>query len=178
MTTETRQPARQTTETRPESTERESRDELLTLNLPMVSFQVHRPHMPQMRRPQMRMPHVDTEPARKAVRNARTAMPPPERIAYYGGLGALAAFGVIEWPVAAAIGAGTVIAQRARGMRRAEPSSETARPKTEAAAEPTAETAAEKPKRASRTPRASSETPSDAAKTARARVRSAKTKPT
>ncbi|GAB3971208.1 hypothetical protein GCM10029978_045960 [Actinoallomurus acanthiterrae] len=41
-------------------------------------------------------------------------LPPPERLAFYGGLGATAIFGVIDWPVAAAIGIGTVLAQRVR----------------------------------------------------------------
>jgi hypothetical protein len=50
---------------------------------------------------------------------AKTFLPPPERLIYYGGLGALAMLGFIEWPVAAAIGAGTMIAQRARGAEKA-----------------------------------------------------------
>lgn len=45
------------------------------------------------------------------------AMPEPKRLAFYGGLGALAIFGAIDWPVAVAIGAATVIA---RGGRRDE----------------------------------------------------------
>ncbi|GAA2101860.1 hypothetical protein GCM10009780_51980 [Actinomadura alba] len=49
----------------------------------------------------------------RAVSSAQSSLPPPERMAYYAGLGALAAFGVIEWPVAAAIGAGTILAKRA-----------------------------------------------------------------
>ncbi|HLI36954.1 MAG TPA: hypothetical protein VKV80_06385 [Streptosporangiaceae bacterium] len=36
----------------------------------------------------------------------------PERVLWYGGLGALAAFGVIDWPVAAVVGAGTYVARR------------------------------------------------------------------
>jgi hypothetical protein len=36
----------------------------------------------------------------------------PERVVWYGGLGALAAFGVIDWPVAAVVGAGTYMAKR------------------------------------------------------------------
>ncbi|SEG14090.1 hypothetical protein SAMN04489712_103366 [Thermomonospora echinospora] len=46
-------------------------------------------------------------------------LPPPERLAFYGGLGAMAAFNVISWPVAAAIGVGTAIAGRARRAGRA-----------------------------------------------------------
>jgi hypothetical protein len=48
-----------------------------------------------------------------AMTGAHPPLPPAERMAYYAGLGALAAFGVIEWPVAAAIGAGTILARRA-----------------------------------------------------------------
>lgn len=44
-------------------------------------------------------------------------LPPPERLAFYGGLGVAAVLGAIDWPVAAAIGIGTMIARRAgRGM--------------------------------------------------------------
>jgi hypothetical protein len=42
-------------------------------------------------------------------------MPPPRQALYFGGLAALAAFEIIEWPVALAIGAGTAL------MRRSEP---------------------------------------------------------
>ncbi|HYX97295.1 MAG TPA: hypothetical protein VE823_19745 [Geodermatophilus sp.] len=38
-----------------------------------------------------------------------------EKLAFYGGAAALAAFGVIDWPVAALVAAGTYIAQRSRG---------------------------------------------------------------
>ncbi|WP_214102596.1 hypothetical protein [Acrocarpospora catenulata] len=83
-------------------------EELLALNLPMVSLQVHRPHMP----------HMDTSWAERAMETGRKAMPPPERLIYYGGLGALAVIGAIEWPVAAAIGVGTMLASRARAAAR------------------------------------------------------------
>jgi hypothetical protein len=39
-------------------------------------------------------------------------LPPPERLAFYGGLGLAAVLGAIDWPVATAIGLGTVIARR------------------------------------------------------------------
>lgn len=39
-------------------------------------------------------------------------LPPPERLAFYGGLGVAAVLGAIDWPVAAAIGLGTMIARR------------------------------------------------------------------
>ncbi|WP_433356660.1 hypothetical protein ACQP25_21020 [Microtetraspora malaysiensis] len=80
-----------------------------TLNLPMVSLQFHRPHMPHVE-----MPHMSRQEVGHAVDVARSFLPPPERVIYYGGLGALAVFGVLEWPVAAAIGVGTMLAQRGR----------------------------------------------------------------
>lgn len=48
-------------------------------------------------------------------------LPPPDRLAYYAGLGAIAAFGVIDWPVALVIGAGHILADQhwsawARGL--------------------------------------------------------------
>lgn len=46
------------------------------------------------------------------------ALPPPDRLVFYGGLGAMAALNVISWPVAAAIGVGTMLAGRARRRER------------------------------------------------------------
>ncbi|MGI8312972.1 hypothetical protein [Saccharopolyspora hattusasensis] len=47
------------------------------------------------------------------VETVRGYLPSAQMIAFYGGLGALAAFSVIDWPVAAAISVGVVVAQRA-----------------------------------------------------------------
>jgi hypothetical protein len=58
---------------------------------------------------QFRAPRVDVG---SAVRVVRSSLPTPRRALYYGGLAALAAFSVIDWPVAAAIGVGTEIARR------------------------------------------------------------------
>jgi hypothetical protein len=41
--------------------------------------------------------------------------PDPGRLLWYGGLGALATIGVLEWPVAVVIGAATAIAARSSG---------------------------------------------------------------
>ena len=41
-------------------------------------------------------------------------VPPPEHLAYYGGLAALAAFEIIEWPVALVIAAGHLLASNHR----------------------------------------------------------------
>lgn len=39
-------------------------------------------------------------------------VPPPDQLAFYGALGTLAAIGLIDWPVAAAIGVGQVVVAR------------------------------------------------------------------
>lgn len=41
-------------------------------------------------------------------------IPPPEQLAYYGGLAALAALEIIDWPVAAVIAAGHLLASNHR----------------------------------------------------------------
>ena len=56
--------------------------------------------------PHVPMPHISKQEFGHYVDVARTILPPPERVAYYGALGAMAIFGAIEWPVAAAIGVG------------------------------------------------------------------------
>ncbi|OBJ69156.1 hypothetical protein [Mycobacterium sp. 1274756.6] len=42
------------------------------------------------------------------------AVPPPEQLAYYGGLALLATFELIEWPVALVIAAGHLMAANQR----------------------------------------------------------------
>jgi hypothetical protein len=37
-------------------------------------------------------------------------LPEPERLAFYGGIVTLAAFGIVEWPVAAVLGIGHLLA--------------------------------------------------------------------
>jgi hypothetical protein len=56
----------------------------------------------------------------RAGRSVVGRLPPPGRLAFYGGRGAAAVFGVIGWPVAVAIGAGGAIARRARAGDRPE----------------------------------------------------------
>ena len=50
-----------------------------------------------------------------AASTVQQYLPSREMTLWLGGLGTLAAFSVIDWPVAAAIGAGTIIAKRASG---------------------------------------------------------------
>jgi len=52
-----------------------------------------------------------------AGRSLSGRLPSKERLGYYAGLGALAAAGLIEWPVAAAIGVGMAVARRTGGDR-------------------------------------------------------------
>jgi hypothetical protein len=84
---------------RPESTEgtsSPSSPRTAMVNLPFVTAQ-------------FRKPELDFG---SAMRTVRSSLPTPQRAVYYGGLVALAAFSVIEWPVAAVIGIGTEIARR------------------------------------------------------------------
>jgi len=50
----------------------------------------------------------------RAAGAATTVLPPRDQLLYYGGLGVAAVAGVIEWPVAVAVGAGLAIARRSR----------------------------------------------------------------
>jgi hypothetical protein len=135
--------------------------DLLQLDTPVVSLHVHRPHMPSMPRiPGItRMPRMISnrgQEMNRAVETVKTFLPPAERIAYYSGLGLLAALGLVEWPVAVAIGAGTVLAtragaqqaQRAQQIQQAQPAAApSARPRASRAASTRA---------SSRTPRSTS----------------------
>lgn len=96
--------------TRTTAADRPEDADLLALDMPMVSLRVHRPHL--------RLPRMTGRPSGRAAHAMRSALPPVSRLAYYGGLGAAAALGAIEWPVAVAIGVGTAIGQRMRGDRR------------------------------------------------------------
>ncbi|MET7466040.1 hypothetical protein [Nonomuraea sp. NPDC005501] len=87
-----------------------------TLDLPMMSIELRprRVRLPHVSMPRLPVPRINRQEMGHAADVARSMLPPPERVAYYGALGAMAVMGVIEWPVAAAIGAGAIIAQRAR----------------------------------------------------------------
>jgi hypothetical protein len=50
-----------------------------------------------------------------AVRGIRSRLPSPTVTLFYSGLAATAAIGAISWPVAVAIGVGTVVSRRAAG---------------------------------------------------------------
>ncbi|GLW08751.1 hypothetical protein Misp01_38810 [Microtetraspora sp. NBRC 13810] len=78
-----------------------------TLDLPMLSLNVHRPNVSRQQVGSVVGTVAGT--ARSVLR--------PDHFLYYSGLAALAAFEVIEWPVAAAIGAGLIVAERSRRRR-------------------------------------------------------------
>jgi hypothetical protein len=83
-----------------------------TVNLPFVTATFRRPNVHLPRR----------ENVNSAVRQAGNLLPSPKAALYYGGLVATAAAGLIEWPVAAAIGVGTALASR--GEARPEPANQ------------------------------------------------------
>lgn len=93
----------------PEKPAEGSTDRGPTLNLPFVTLNFHKQHIP--------LPRIDPRKIADVVDAARARLPRPERIAYYAGLGAAALLELIEWPVAVAIGAGSMIAQRVSGQR-------------------------------------------------------------
>jgi hypothetical protein len=69
----------------------------------------------EFRAPRLHMPAIPSP--REAVRVADEAtsfLHPRSRLLYYGGLGVAAAVGVIDWPVAIAVGAGVAVAQKSR----------------------------------------------------------------
>jgi hypothetical protein len=78
---------------------------MTTLPVPVVT-----PHMKVVHVPAPGMPDVAG-----AGRSLASHLPPRDQLAYYGGLGVMAAFGMLSWPAAAAIGVGIAIARHARG---------------------------------------------------------------
>jgi hypothetical protein len=73
-----------------------------TVNLPFMTAQFRAPNL-----------HTPTrEDLDAAARGARSMLPSGKSLLFYGGLAATAVAGVIEWPVAAAIGIGSAMASR------------------------------------------------------------------
>src|SRR5262245_12157882 len=67
-----------------------------------------------------------TQPVTKVTTNLRhvrvpvlgeIALPPPERVAYYAGMGVLVAVGLIEWPLAIVVAGGHVLADQSMFAR-------------------------------------------------------------
>ena len=127
----TEQTAQQSETTKPSTTNGKT----ATVNLPFMTAQFRRPavHLP------------GRHQAGSAASRVKTSLPSPVQMLYYTGLGALAVAEVVEWPVAVAIGAGTLVAQRTRRPQASEP----AEPPP-AATSPSASKPAEKATAASR----------------------------
>jgi hypothetical protein len=83
---------------------------------------VPRPRVPHVSVPRPSLPHVSAPhlPSRREVvdlgHGVSGFLPPRDQLALYGGLGAAAALGVLDWPVAIAVGAGTAVARRRNGL--------------------------------------------------------------
>ncbi|MEV8516844.1 hypothetical protein [Dactylosporangium sp. NPDC051484] len=69
--------------------------------------------MPHVKVPVVHMRKPDVRATLANVRTGRTVTQ-PRHLLYYGGVGALAALGVLEWPVALAAAAGVWVATRER----------------------------------------------------------------
>jgi hypothetical protein len=78
------------------------RERTARVRLPFVTAEFRAPHL-----------HMPGRGEVDAVaRGARSLLPGPKAALYYGALAVTAAVGVIEWPVAAAIGVGAALASR------------------------------------------------------------------
>ncbi|MCE3551354.1 hypothetical protein LWC33_07800 [Pseudonocardia sp. RS11V-5] len=75
-----------------------------TVNLPFVTAQFRAPDLHAPRR----------EDFEAVARGARSVLPSGKALLFFGGLAVTAVAGVIEWPVAAAIGVGSALASRGR----------------------------------------------------------------
>ncbi|WP_246868572.1 hypothetical protein [Saccharopolyspora sp. ASAGF58] len=78
------------------------------ITLPYVTAELHTT--------KVQLPGLQGMPGRKelasAVETVRGQLPSRDQALFYGGLTAAAAFSLIEWPVAAAIGIGNALVQR------------------------------------------------------------------
>lgn len=81
-----------------------------TVELPFVTAQFHKPdvHLP------------GREDFTSAAETVRSQLPSRDQALFYGGLAAGAAFSLIEWPVAVAIGVGTALVNRTARQQHAE----------------------------------------------------------
>jgi hypothetical protein len=98
-----------------------------------VPFTGLRVPVPNISLPTVHLPHVPLPSQQTIVGGAakvgdavRDNAPTGDQLVYYGGLGALAAFGVVDWPVAAAIAVGVWVARRRSQTSREPESADTA----------------------------------------------------
>ena len=87
-----------------------------TIDLPFVTAQ--------FRAPELRVP--TREDLDTAARSARSMLPSGRSALFYGGLAVTAVVGIIEWPVAVAVGVGTALASQ--GAANPTPGGAAARP--------------------------------------------------
>ncbi|GAA4593149.1 hypothetical protein GCM10023194_56720 [Planotetraspora phitsanulokensis] len=85
----------------------------LTLDLPMLRFNVHPPSRQQVGNMVGSVAGTTRSVAGTMAGTTRWVLQ-PEHLVYSGALAALAAFEVIEWPVAAAMEVSLIIAERSR----------------------------------------------------------------
>lgn len=75
------------------------------LSLPVLVPEVHVRHVPV---PKVGTPHLSGV----HIPQARVTLPSREKLVWFGGLAGLAALGVVSWPVAGVVAAGTYAAER------------------------------------------------------------------
>ncbi|HEX2296984.1 MAG TPA: hypothetical protein VHH34_00450, partial [Pseudonocardiaceae bacterium] len=75
-----------------------------TVNLPFVTATFRRPDL---QLPQVRVPSM--QEVSSAAQAVQSYLPSGRKALYFGGLAAMTAFQIIEWPVALAIGAGAAL---------------------------------------------------------------------
>lgn len=115
--TATKQTAKRTTRSRPQS-KAQPKKEAGGPSVPVLVPEFHVRHvaLPQVRVGHVPVPRVHVPaphlhlPLPEAVRS-RVPDPAANRVLWYGGLAGLAAFGVIGWPVAGVVAAGTYVAE-------------------------------------------------------------------
>lgn len=90
-----------------EQLEHTPRETTATLRLPFVTAYFHAPGLSA---PKLPNGHQVAE----ATRPVWSLLPSPKETLYFGGLAITAIAGLIEWPVAAAIGVGTALARQGR----------------------------------------------------------------
>ena len=64
--------------------------------------------------PAVKEAHTEEGPAVNIPVAGRVPLPPTQNMIYYAGLGAITAFGVIDWPVTLAVAAGYALATHDR----------------------------------------------------------------
>ncbi|MGY4101499.1 hypothetical protein ACW2Q0_18385 [Nocardia sp. R16R-3T] len=83
------------------------------MRVPVPTVGIHMAHVPGIPAPKSMASKV-THSVSSMGDSVRHRVPDTEPTLLYGGLGAAAVFGLLEWPVAAAVGAGVWVATRAR----------------------------------------------------------------